>query len=504
MNINNNINNNINKYEELKDKILNSYNNTYNLIGGIQGDITKKIFDGINNIKDLKVFNGTDHLYQNLQTYKQNLQALLDKTNEKIKSGNEIKDIFMKNGDSVKEIEKLFDIKQPKSLGSYLEKYKNYLQKYKFQNEFLKETNGDEIIDNTNPERDLLIVDFNESADQDSNFNEFNINLLKIFYPYISNLQEILDKKSTEDKRIELKKNIDKELERIIELTNLSKQYEVILIDKKKSFDKIINTEYNISNIKFIINPDLDENNFKDDLKEKKILQENEIDIDNVNIINKMIESVSNILQIKDNINELTNLNLNINDIQDDLDYVELKPKENWKYIEQMGGVIEFTEKYIIDVNTDKKLVQFIKLLEKLFNTIFVTINLSQELKQLQLRYNYYVAYIFGIIKEESSTSNRRIYKYINKNIIDKYLTIIKKIISNFDTNLKNPVIEYFNKYHYYTLQKLDDFLTFILSNYDINKIIDIDKCTGDIEISFIIFNHFKDLLDKPEVNFLA
>ena len=493
-------------YENFKNILLESYNNTNNLLGGVKGDIVSKITKKIEDIGKLKTSDHVDKLTENLQLYKQNLQLLLDKCNEKISEASRIKGIFDKHGNLKEEIEKLFDESKPDSLGSHLEKYKSFLKKYKFQREFLTDIDGNEIYNSTAPDKDVVMVDIEEktedaSAGEDKDpFITFNKNLLKICYPFISQIENLFKTKSIEEQKEFIRQNFDEEIKKIFELTDISKQYQLILENKKELFNKIMDTDYKAEDIAFIdsnINPD----DYKSDLKEKDIAPENVINVDNVNSITTMIKDISNQLKIKDEIDKLKDFKINLDDIKDDFDFVELLQKDTWQYVQQTGGVVEITDKYVFDMILNKKIIDFIKYLEKLFETIYFTINLSQELKELQLRYNYYIAYVFAIIKHESTNSTREVYKYINKEILNKYHDKIKKIKQKFNDDLQNPIIQYFNKYHYYTLNKLDDFIGFVITHYIDGKIIDIDACKKDISTSFIIFNHFKDILDKDEFN---
>lgn len=493
--------NNLEKYIQLKNILLQSYSNTYNLVGGIRKDLIDGINEKLDSFTGLTVTEKAQKLSTNLDEYKRILELLIQKTNEKIVEGDRIKTVFDRNGNTIESINKLLDTTKPESLGSFIEKYKNFLKQYKFQKEFLVNESNEEIIDKENPDKDLIFIDDNPADENE--FIEFNKNFLKIFMPYIKSIDNLFKAKTIDEQKQFILENLDEQILIITELTELSKQYEKMLLQKKKSFDNIIDVTYNKDDLKFI-SKDIPEDEFKEDLKEKQILPENTLDIDSFNLISQMIKNSADILEL-DDIPQLNTLQNDLKDLHDDLDFVTLLPKKDWTYLPQAGGAIEFTEKFAVDINTNAKLVKFIHYLEKLFETIYTTINLSQELKELQLRYNYYCAYIFGIIKAESTQYDRIVYRYryryINKEVIQNYLNIILKIEDNFKTNLNNPVIKYFNQYHYYTLNKLHDFLTFIMSNYDSDKIIDIETCTNSVRNSFIIFNHFKDILDKQEVN---
>jgi hypothetical protein len=489
-------------YENFKNILLESYNNTNNLLGGVKGDIVSKINDKIEDIGKLKTVVHVDKLADNLRLYKENLQLLLDKCNEKILEARRIKAIFDKNGNLKEEIEKLFDESRPDSLGAHLKKYKSFLKKYKFQREFLTDADGNEIFNSTAPDKDVVMVDIEEQTEEGINpFIEFNKNLLKICYPFISQIETLFKTKTVAEQKEFIRKNFDEEIRKILELTDISKQYQLILESKKELFNKIIDTDYKAEDIAFI-DLNISEDDFKSDLKEKDIPPENVINVDNVNLINRMIQDVSNQLKIKESIDTLKDFKINLDDVKDDFDFVNLLPNTAWQYVQQTGGVIEITDKYAFDMILDKKIIDFIKYLEKLFETIYFTINLSQELKELQLRYNYYIAYVFAIIKHEATNSARSIYKYVNKEILNKYHGLIKKIKEKFNDDLQNPIVQYFNKYHYYTLNKLDEFMSFVITHYIDGKIIDVEACNRDISTSFIIFNHFKDILDRDEINF--
>lgn len=112
---------------------------------------------------------------------------------------------------------------------------------------------------------------------------------------------------------------------------------------------------------------------------------------------------------------------------------------------------------------------------------------------QLEIRYNYHLIYL--TIITNPPVTNMMLYKYINKGLIQFYLTImlnIMKLIRN-----QSPTAEYFNIYHYVTLQKLIYFCQYLVKNMNSTDIIDIAKCKNNPSKLFLLLNNFKDILES-------
>lgn len=150
---------------------------------------------------------------------------------------------------------------------------------------------------------------------------------------------------------------------------------------------------------------------------------------------------------------------------------------------------------------TMRMLYKFNINLQKIQEMLNVTMLKLKEEQHYKMRFNNYLMYNIYCLTIPSSDKERKIYTYMDKDILIYYRTELNKIIMNFNNYQKisdkkeKDALIYFNIYHYFTIKKLCKFFDFMILNIGEN-IIDIDKCTGYIQQSFILFNHFKDILD--------
>jgi len=175
------------------------------------------------------------------------------------------------------------------------------------------------------------------------------------------------------------------------------------------------------------------------------------------------------------NYNDKTNINdKSINDIEQLYSY-------------QFGGVdnerdiLEISNEFIRTYNEYNKLVKKYNVIisKNITHTIFLTL----------------------IITHKIFSDNYVIYKYLNNGLLISYYLILDDIVKRIESNDSNPNILYLNKYHYVTIYKLHVFLKYLIDkDLDMNTIIDINLCNGEISKRFTLLNYFKTILETYKV----
>jgi hypothetical protein len=211
-----------------------------------------------------------------------------------------------------------------------------------------------------------------------------------------------------------------------------------------------------------------------------------------------ILENTIKLFNIKDEISKLKNFNIlnKTDDLQTILNIDNIVTINT----SQQGGDLE--TRHIVNSETNKKLINLLKLYEILYDNIDKVLDESQYLKEIKYRYNYYVAYIFLIIKYSLSKDTIYVYKYLSKQKVQLYIDILNKIKTKFSSlseNNKNTIK--LNKYHYIIIEKILTLLQFINSKFPSDKhLLDIDKCNGRVYNDLILFNHFKSII-KSYIN---
>lgn len=124
---------------------------------------------------------------------------------------------------------------------------------------------------------------------------------------------------------------------------------------------------------------------------------------------------------------------------------------------------------------------------------------LRQKIKQYEFEQERIKYYIFYIMKSASLKGMRglNMYKYIDRGTLDYYLSIINDIFSRSKKTVIPADALYFDVYHYYTLKRMSIMLGFLYNNMTNDDLIDIDRSSGPITADFVLFNHFKGILDS-------
>lgn len=213
-------------------------------------------------------------------------------------------------------------------------------------------------------------------------------------------------------------------------------------------------------------------------------------------IDNTAIESVvaNNIGKIKKALDDINSIgDISSNQIENIIDLDKSIQKSKSDVAIQLGGRLdislhnEISESLLILVNEISKAGEHV-------GDIYDNL---ERIKQLHTRFNNYLIYLVYI-----GTAHERLnfivrHKYINRGILQYYKAIMADILIEFTSNKPRIDTLYFNRYHYFTLKLMFNFVDFMIRNMEPMDIIDIERCDARVRLLFNIFDHFKDLLDS-------
>lgn len=264
-------------------------------------------------------------------------------------------------------------------------------------------------------------------------------------------------------------------------------------------------------------------------LKNENELDENKAIITTYNNTLKQIDSIAPITQIaqiaqiaqinKTQIiesykNQLIELDKKINVIDTIDTSINHKLKKNYEIkkeyinkkliklgtVEQLGGdIFEMTD-------STQQLMEIIKKVDIINIKLKEIKDLNKMALNIKSRIMMYKTYLILVIQNEFNKKQSIIYKYINRGLIQYYLSVILSIEEKFNINADNvnSGIEFFNKFHYISIKKFKRFFKLLLDlpSFTTDKIIDIEKSNDNIKLLFTLFNNFKDLLDSYNEQF--
>lgn len=465
------------------------------LIGGGFSDIllrndTKKFEEQvITLLTKLKDFKEYDKLKTKLNEYKGLLEDLDTKLGEENVSGyldiarqiQQLLDPLYDNADPSKGriISNLF--KTSNNFTIFIDKYKNFLDENTWNEDRI--ASDTDVNDIDSPDRFNIYIKTSDSIDK------FNTKLKMLFAPILNDLNKPLDE------------NIDENIQKVDELFTIAKKFSLYISQKKKNIDDILSSDYKINEIVF-------EDNTSDKIKPDEYL------IDLQNVVNNSSLELGTIFNLENDINNIVQF-LNIRDEMKSIEKIDIFDNVNLNDVLNIDDAVklkggDFESKYYI-TKSSKKMLKLSKQLEKLFEILDTTLDDAKYLKQLQIRYNLYIAYLFLIIRNSASKlnpgDNIKIYEYLPKDKIVLYLEILNKINNEF-TNI-DPTksgLKYLNEYHYLTINKLINLLEFLKKNLPSDKhLVRVLECTGNINNDLILFNNFRLILIKfcesPEGN---
>lgn len=110
-----------------------------------------------------------------------------------------------------------------------------------------------------------------------------------------------------------------------------------------------------------------------------------------------------------------------------------------------------------------------------------------------------YTLYLTLITINHTYVKKYRIFRYINKGLIQYYLGTIRTIVKKIQNiEFDSTAIRIIRDRYLGVVLVLNHFLAYIVDNEEIRNqaFIDIDKCTGKIRTGFAVLNHFRSILD--------
>ena len=159
------------------------------------------------------------------------------------------------------------------------------------------------------------------------------------------------------------------------------------------------------------------------------------------------------------------------------------------------------SNRYIIQTAGNPELINNMAQLSKLIAECNVSMNnyidALSSYKILKIQENNYILYLLLITLSPKFIKNMMTYDYINKGILQFYLSIIQSILEQIKIKNKRKDIVYFHHNHYIMLTNMQRFINFLISEINTLDVIDINRCTGSIKKNFVLLNHFKDILES-------
>ena len=155
-------------------------------------------------------------------------------------------------------------------------------------------------------------------------------------------------------------------------------------------------------------------------------------------------------------------------------------------------------ELQITNLNQIKdKLMELTQTQDILNKTMESVHNIRNEYYQYRARYNYYVLYLITTMKKHKMLQEQLIYKFINKGIVQFYLSIINNILNKITNKTDSDIINYFSVYHYFTLMKCKNTCDFIVKTIKTEDVIDVFNSSPEFIMNFSVLNNFKDILES-------
>jgi len=446
----------------------------------------------------------------NIQTQNTIDSQIHDNIIESIKKSSELKDKLSSIYDKLSTL-KINENTDIDILKSKFDEYKKLYQ------QFIESKNGIQL-------EDLPFVYSNEP--DTFNEDEFKKNLL-------SGIIEIETIDDYEIKLVTLQNNIDLYIEQI-------SQYKTIASAYNTKLDEEINFIYNGGNIAYVNSEQISEYDYVETITKNKLntivfpnTKINEL-VSFLNSFGEKLKNLKNDDQLANNESRISDLDLIFNSITIPKLELELNDMVIESYKKQLTELnqlllsdsninpelkydLEMKKKYIqsklqkLETQEGGDIKEFTKITPLIIDIIGkidevnVKVKEIKNLNQLSLNIKYrivmYRLYLLIILQDEFDKKQTINFCYLNRGLVQYYLSIILQIYEKFDSTLTdvNAGIKYFNEYHYILILKFKNFLSSLLNdpNFLNEKLIDINNCKGESQLLFILFNKFKDLLDS-------
>lgn len=361
---------------------------------------------------------------------------------------------------------------------------------------------GSELYDAKNPEKSNLLIQTDSSLpnfDTINSMDKFNKNFAQLFSTFTDDTKSV-------GTREDLLKRLDQKIQELEKILDKIRQFELEHALFGKKLMKSIISPSDISKLKVkTLEEPLKNSDYLEIYGNPNIDKEKELNLYDVYRSHLMFKDILNGLNLKYHFDKINDPSWGIT-AQElmDMDDIETKIRV------QTGGIEVGHDKFLSGSEINSKLIVINESIQKIYDKIDKINTQNKEYVQLYVRYNYFVTYLSLIIRRYSLTDELKLYKYVDKQVVSHYLKLIADIMNSFTLDkLKktdklsqlNKFLLYLNKVHYITLKRVNDFLTKVMSVLDKsppNTVILISEQTDDnIAFDFIIFNHFKEILNE-------
>lgn len=218
------------------------------------------------------------------------------------------------------------------------------------------------------------------------------------------------------------------------------------------------------------------------------------IDVDKDNALYIISGNIKNVIEISEML---------LNSISIDGNFDKLMAYTNDIKIMTFDEIVKHSPIQHGGSNTTDNFVNLSLLIEKINLKLEELYSKLVKLKIHKIQHNNFTKFLMLATKKNNSADKIIQYEYINQQFLKFYLKIIESILAEVHIVSNKPHIKYFYRYHYVTLIMMQKFCKFAIDNMNINDVIDIKQSKGTISQSFLIFNHFKDILDSYNETFL-
>jgi hypothetical protein len=420
---------------------------------------------------------------ENIDKYIDRLKKLEEMINGISNNGMKVIAERLQPSGNDKNIENIFDLKN--KFGDFIKKYKDFLEQNIWNADRL--TLDKEATDDNDPNKYDIFYNIDKDKKYSDQMDDFKKKLLIVFDPYII------------DKQRSLKENIALNITQIDKIITISREFNTYIQEKKQEINKLFIINYNLEGLKFIKKTDIQQNEPElIKFSNLKLDPSGSLNISSIKNIEANIATITESIDVINEFNKIGEINIfksvgSLNELLDVDDVVILKTA-------QKGGDKETVDK-IFGEKFNESVADMSKKIEYLFELLDGIFNNFDYMKELQYRHNFYLAYLFLIIRNSPKNLDMEFYQYLSKDKINLYLTIFTNIkmafgsMANINTTKE---LEFLNVYHYLTVNKLYELMNFINNNFPSeNEMVDINECSGDIHTDLIMFNHFRYIILK-------